>query len=133
MDNIQTQICKYFNGRIIGSYMFVTQKLLTEDQVNDIDIMVSSVTVQNVRRFLNDNGYKETDPYRQERGYAPFDGSKVFIKDGFKPIHLLDTRETLTVFTIGELIASKYDRKSKSDIDQLQSVLKNTPLYESEK
>lgn len=116
-------LVRYFKCRIIGSFLFVQEGLLSSDTVNDIDINVVDHQISKVRTFLSDHGYIETKPAYQQRGYADFEGSKVFTKQGHLNIHLLPTNDLLNVYSLGELIAKKYDRGLIDDLKQLELVI----------
>lgn len=121
MDIIQ-KLKNYFNAQIVGSYIFVENGLLSIDDINDIDVNVKGDAENNVRRFLEDEGYNETSKPHQYRGYEQVPGSLMFSKEGKKLIHVL-LQNDLKVYSISELIAKKYERNQKSDLEQLQKVI----------
>jgi len=124
MKNVN-EILRYFDAKLIGSVLLYNAQLLSLDEINDVDINVKDYQVQKVRAYLNDNGFKETKPYYQQRGYEAFQGSLVFEKEGEKTIHLLVTKDLHNTFTIGELIGAKFTRQTISDLKQIATCVIN--------
>jgi hypothetical protein len=124
MNDIVTRLKGYFNAKVVGSYIFVENNLLSIEDINDIDINVEPNIVNNVRLFLTNEGYKETQHPIRARGYEEIEGSLIFEKNEEKTIHLLPKKD-LQVYSVSELIAKKFDRNEERDISQLIKVLQN--------
>ena len=128
---IHEKITRYFEANIVGSYLLVRAGLMPKDMVNDIDINICQKCEENVRRFLVDNGYKETKPPQKQPGYQTIAGSNLYTKERETNIHILVTPTLETVYSIPELIASKFERGTLNDLHQLESVIKSA-LFKKE-
>jgi hypothetical protein len=121
---ILKKIINYFDAKVVGSYLLVQVNLLTINDINDIDLCIEPKLLNNVRNFLLDEGFVETSPPHQFRGYEQVEGSGLFTKEGQKSIHIL-TESNVEVYTIPVLISKKFERSNVSDIEQLKKVIEN--------
>jgi hypothetical protein len=121
------KVLKYFNGKEIGSILFVKQGWLTMDDINDIDILIDGSTLKNVREFLEDEGYKETQKPIILKGYSDTEGSLEFKKpESFHPIHIcIKSKENQEVYSLKKLFAEKFERGTDSDLMQLKKIIEN--------
>jgi hypothetical protein len=121
-------ICRYFDGKVIGTYLLVQLDLLKIEDIHDIDIAISELKLDNVRSYLSDKGYNETSPPKNYPGYKPEEGSLKFNhrvkKEGFLPIHLIVWKERfMGVFSVKELLAEKIKRGFDHDLITVRKVL----------
>lgn len=121
-----TNIHKYFNPRVqvIGSAIFVDEGMLPEASVNDVDIMAEGSIRDQLTSFIEDNGYTSSfaDSYSM-----PGTVEVTFEKYSMKKIHVCfygDFRMGMLpeVFSTEELIKSKFERGTKSDLEQIIKV-----------
>lgn len=104
------QLTKYFNAKVIGSQMFVDAGLLSEEDTNDIDIVVLD---DKYTELLKDHGF-----VKQE------DGIRYLNPEYDKPIDVF-TSYVNQPRTIDELIVFKFDRGYQDDLNQLIKVVEN--------
>lgn len=120
------QLKRYFGIKVIGSYLFVEKGYLEESDINDIDIVVESTKdSENLRLYLTDKGYNETQKPIKYQGYSGVEGSNLFKKDNELPIHILISPR-LEVVPLKTIIAEKWDRRTKSDLEQLKKIIEKT-------
>ena len=123
--DIAKEICFYFDAKIIGSMLFVQEKLLDYEHINDIDIGIDKDYIEKAQHMLTSQGYVETKvPYKQKT-YEDFPGFKVFEKDNCKAVHLMlwNDKTNKKVHTIPELIKAKLERGYGRDINQVYLVI----------
>lgn len=125
--DVVRSLIRFFNGEIIGSYMFVEKGLLKEKDINDIDVQVNKSVIDNVQRYLEDKGYTQKKTRGNQLGYTRKTGtlweiipSLVFTKEGKTTIHIKE--KTDDVWSIPNLIKSKTERGKHSDYVQLLKV-----------
>jgi hypothetical protein len=123
--DIAKRIKKYFNVEYIGSYILVQKKLLKEEDIYDIDIMCTKSTAENIRLFLEDEGFIETRKPIIHKGYADIEGSWVFKNDEYNlPIHICIAGSGVSVWSVKGIIGEKYERHNSHDLEQLGKILK---------
>ena len=110
---------KYFDAKVIGSYLLVEMGLLLEEEINDIDVMVPSI--KKARSFLIDEEWIETEAPHPRKGYDEFEVSMVF-KSLFydTPIHIVQGHHE--VWDYKTLLSKKILRGEKSDLQQIEKV-----------
>ena len=126
--SIVKNLINYFNAKVIGSYLFVQDGLLKVDDTNDIDFLVEKSKKENVRKFLNDNGYKETQIPYSRTGYEYREGSFIFEKENNPTIDITicnRSKEKFEVKELHEVFGLKFKRGTKSDFIQLSKIIKN--------
>lgn len=104
------QLKSYFGATLIGSYLFLEAGFLTEDDINDIDIVPRPGRVEDTKRFLEDNGFKTAD------------GIRYHSQDYDKPIDVLQTLAGQPR-TVPELMKFKFGRGYIDDLNQLEKVI----------
>jgi hypothetical protein len=111
-EEIAKDISILFTGsKIIGSYLFVKEGLLENNDINDIDIAIEEGKIGGAINYLRDNGYES------------FVGTH-FDKEGNITIHLVPYRANYPLYNdLNELIKAKYNRGKISDLIQLKKVI----------
>lgn len=104
------QLKSYFGATLIGSYLFLEAGFLTEDDINDIDIVPRPGRVEDTKRFLEDNGFKTAD------------GTRYYSQEYDKPIDVMGTLAGQQR-TVPELIKFKFERAYIDDLNQLEKVI----------
>ena len=117
------EIARYFNATIIGSVLL--KDLINNDLINDVDISIDESKFWNVKTFLQDKGFKETNNSYKQRGYADFIGSKKFESKNNLPIHLCFKDKDFKIKTIPEILKEKLERYSDSDRLQILDLVTN--------
>jgi len=120
---------KYFNAKIIGSFIFVKNGLLDIADINDIDISIPQNVEKNVHKYLTDLGYEQTIKKGTQIGYDEKSRRAIwqqlpqgdFKKKGRLPIDVIIMDKG--IYTIPMLIGEKYRRGTKSDIEQILKVI----------
>jgi len=111
-EQIVKNLQRYFNAKIIGSYIFVEKGMLKIDDINDIDVIVHPDNIENVYKYLEDFGYKQTIRMRD----GDFEKKNELRIDVVKSVK--------NVFSVATLIAEKFKRGSETDIEQLLKIMK---------
>ena len=114
---IAKDLVKYFDFKMIGSVLFYNDKILEYLDINDIDLACNSEDkLKKARLFLEDKGYKDIQHYTKD-GYKNFYGENlIFTKENCKPIHLLFDENFKKVYSLSELVGTKYGRKDKTQL-----------------
>lgn len=120
--NIAKNICYYFDGNIIGSVLLKDQ--IDPNLITDVDIAIDKDKYFNIQKYLNDNGFKETKVGYKLQGYKDTIGSKLFRKEEYLPIHLCFKTKDFYIMSVDSIWGKKMERYSKSDIEQIKSMLK---------
>lgn len=109
---VVNQLKSYFGAVVIGSQLFVDNNLLSEEDTNDIDVMVNNAKRTSVMDFLRDAGFKTSDNVRfiSASHDKPID---VFAYNADHPL------------TLGAHIAYKFNRGYTDDLRQLAMVVFN--------
>ena len=119
------ELVGYFGATIIGSVLL--EKMIGFELINDVDVAIDLSRLWNIKKFLEDKGFKETESSYQQPGYADTIGSLVFKREGHLPIHVSIKGKDFKLKTIPEIIKEKIDRYSATDRAQiLQFVKTNT-------
>lgn len=128
IQQIISEVKRYFNAKIIGSYLLVDKELLEIEDINDIDIMVSSNFEKQLYNYLSDKGFKQTFTRGKQIGYEK--GSAIFeqkpngdfTNNDFK-IDVVIGDEA--VFDVNTLLSEKMKRASKTDYKQILKIVSN--------
>ena len=127
--DILKQLKEYFNVKLIGSYLFVEANLLSINDINDVDIALDESLKKNVEIYLKDKGFSmKLGMKRHEYGNATKDKMRIIFskKNEFNiDIVLQEDFSKFRVYSLSELVASKFKRGTKSDFIQLQKIIKN--------
>lgn len=115
--------------KIIGSYVLVEKGLLDHEDVNDIDLVFPDYNrAKGCVSFLKDNGYSN-EPFSSAGIFKDYYGNVTksgnYGKEGNKPFHIM-IKEGLKVKNVNEIIASKFERGTKSDLNQIIIACKNS-------
>lgn len=111
------ELIEYFGARLMGSQLFVEAKLLHEDDVNDIDLYLNTVSAIGLNKYLQDRGWSREDQTSQIRYKHP---------DADKSIDVIskaDVRELS--LTVDKLLVEKFNNPTHANNTQLQMVLFN--------
>lgn len=106
------QLRSYFGATVIGSYLFVDSGLLSEEDINDIDIVPRAGRLGDTGRFLEDNNFISSDKIRYTS--AEYD----------KPIDVLTTLVGQPT-NVDDLVKFKFNRGYLDDLRQLKKVVEN--------
>lgn len=117
---------KYFDAETIGSFVLVENKLIGINEINDIDVQIPKDKLDNVYKYLEDLGYKQTIKKGKQIGYK--NGRVIleklpqgdFKKERCFKIDVIE--KTKEVFSIPVIIAEKFKRGNKSDFNQILSI-----------
>lgn len=121
------QMIKYFNVKMVGSYVLYKNGLLKFSDINDLDLFVSRENRKNLDSFLEDNGYLQTKEKGKQIGYAK--GSciyEVIPKGDFKQKNFLNIdviESSEAVWSVPVIIAEKYKRGTENDYKQLLLII----------
>lgn len=109
------QLKSYFGAMTIGSYLLVEEGYLDSNDVNDIDIVVTTKQ-DRVESFLEDLGFSATESEDAK--------SSRFKSDLYdKPIDIYRSLINHPT-TVDNVIRHKFNRGYKDDLDQLELVIK---------
>lgn len=126
---IVDQLKRYFGLKVIGSYLLVEANLLSEDDVNDIDLAVEkgSDLTDRVKRFLMDHGFDiEVVTKVENNSYKNVDVRYKFKSSEYDKIIDLNIFTRMPdIYTTGELIKAKFESGRTDDLKQLAMVIFN--------
>lgn len=126
---IVQQLIRYFDVQVIGTQLLVDAGLLHYDETNDIDVAAvkKSDTTDRVKKFLNDLGFEGEDIENRDNIYS----EEVLIRtkytnpefDKVIDINYFDSKPE--VYSIAELVKSKFSAGRPDDMRQLSMVVFN--------
>lgn len=126
--NIISDMKRYFNAKIIGSYLLVEKELLDPEDINDIDIMVSVNFEKQLYNYLSDKGFKQTFTRGEQIGYEK--GNAIFeqIPDGNftnKEFRIDVVVGEENIYNINVLLGRKMERGLDKDYRQILKIVSN--------
>lgn len=122
--NVVKDLIRYFDAVVIGSQLFVDKGLLSEEDINDIDIAATG-DEKGMFKYLSDLGFTKTDlttgaPYNKAIARTKWTHT-----DYDKVIDVNYFNHKPSVFKIPELVKAKFESGRVDDLKQLSMVMFN--------
>lgn len=126
---VVAQLTRYFGAKVIGTQLLVDAGLLSEEDTNDIDIAAVKDfdTTDRIFKFLTDLGFSKEDVLHKEDVYS----TETLVRTKFsnvaydKIIDINYFKNMPEIYSISQIVKSKFERSSIDDIRQLEKVIKN--------
>ena len=90
---------------------------IKEENINDIDVMLSVGQEEKIERFLFKNGFEKLKSHKE---YGGIESDVFYIREcDEKPLHVLFCFGTPVVLSVDEIIVKKIKRGTKIDLSQV--------------
>ena len=128
IETLVNKLYDYFGAKPIGSYILFLNDLISFDDINDIDFIVSKNRSENLFKYLSDLGYTQSILKGSQIGYEK--GSVIYERlpqGDFKKSDSLNIDividDSMIIFKCPEIIKNKFERGTKRDFETLQKII----------